>query len=126
MYTRGDAGLAERKPRWSVSFEGFRKTNIYLAIDVLPLLGRAQHVSELVEQCFVVGRELEPREEVEFFTKVTAMVQSSRDRGKESNRRFDVPGAFLENRATLILREGPPRVVLPNRNEGRSRRLWAT
>ena len=92
------------------------------ALDVGPLLGRPHHFGELVKRRRVTGGEFKPRDEVEGFGEITAVMQAARDSRQVREATGDVVGAILKDRAPLVLRQFPPLCGLTDRNQCRGRR----
>ena len=65
----------------------------------------------------MLGRVLEPGQEVEGLAKVAAMMETARHRGQVLEARGDVARSLLEDLAPLVLGELPPRLGLPDRDE---------
>src|SRR5262245_3946905 len=57
-----------------------RQSEIDLALDITPLLARAKLTGQLVEGPAMLGRKLEPREEIEWSTELAAVEKPARDR----------------------------------------------
>src|SRR5205085_2020138 len=59
----------------------------------------------------------------ERLAEIARVMQPTRDRREKPERRGHVLRSLLEDRAPLVLREGPPRLRLLDGNERRARRL---
>src|SRR6516225_6690350 len=65
----------------------------------------------------ILGRELEPGQEIEGLAEVAPMMQAPGDCGKVLQTRGDVAGAFLEDAPPLVLGQLPPRLGLLDRDQ---------
>src|SRR5262249_17958809 len=61
---------------------------------------------------------LEPREEIEWFTQVTTVMQTPRDGRQVLETDADMPRLVLEDGTSFVLRQRPPRVRFADRNQG--------
>jgi hypothetical protein len=84
------------------------QSKLDLAVDELPLLARPQQGEELVEGGRVLGRELEPGEEVERLAEVVGVMQPSRDAGEVREAIADVALAIDAIGASRAAHEGRP------------------
>src|SRR5207248_10989282 len=100
-----------------------REPDVDLAVDVVPLLGRAQTRHKTLEPFGMFRRVLEPREEVEGLAQIACMVQPPRDRRQVLEPDGDVVRSLLDDPPPLVLRKRPPVRRLPDRDERRARRL---
>src|SRR3954467_7128323 len=82
--------------------------DIHLALDIIPLLGRAQHADQLFEHFRMRGLELEPGQEVEGLAEVAAVIELAGDRGQVFQARRNVLRLVFKNLPPLFLRQLPP------------------
>src|SRR5689334_9036378 len=86
-----------------------RQPTVHFSLDERPLFASAEHGDEIVEGGRVLGRELEPREKVEFVTEIASVIQPPRDARQVLQRIGDVAGSFFEDGPPFVLRKRPPR-----------------
>src|SRR6516164_623948 len=100
------------------------QAKVDLALDIAPFLGCAQPPHKFLEIGRVLGRELEPGQEIEGLAEVAPMMQAPGDRGKVLKTRSDMAGAFLEDAPPLVLGQLPPRLGLLDRDQRGARGPW--
>jgi len=93
------------------------QAKVDLALDVTPLLGGAQPFHQFLKKGRVLGRELEPGQEIERLAEVAPMMQAPGDRRKVLKTRGEMAGALLENAPPLVLGQLPPRLGLLDRDQ---------
>src|SRR5713226_2838536 len=99
--------------------------DVHLSLDIIPFRGGAQLRKKVFEGALVLGRVLEPRQEIERLRlgEVPAMVQPPRDRRQVLQPDGDVTRSLLEDCAPLVLAQCPPGGALSDRNESGERRF---
>ena len=102
------------------------QANVDFADDVGPFLRRAKTLDEPLECGLMLWSELEPSEEVERLSEIPPVIQSPSDHRQALDPDRDVVRAFFEDRASVVLRELPPLLRLPDRDERGLGRRWAT
>ena len=78
--------------------------DIYFPLYVPPLRRAAQSADQLLKGIGVFGSVLEPSQEVEWLSKFSAVMQTSRYRRQVFHTNSNVPRLLLEDGSTFILR----------------------
>lgn len=94
-----------------------RQANIDLTIHIAPLLRASQPPHQFLEGVAILRRVFEPGDEIEGFTQLPTVMQSPCNGRQIFEADGDVARLFLEDGATLVLGEGPPRLRLANGDE---------
>src|SRR5688572_28003303 len=80
------------------------ESNLDLALDVRPLFTRPQHREQLIEGGRVLGRKLEPGQEIEVLAQLARLIQAACDAGQVLHTVRNVARALFEDGAPLVLR----------------------
>ena len=87
----------------ALTFRLAHETDVDFSIDVPPFLGLSKRSNQLLKLLGMLGSVFKPREKVEGFTNIAAMIKLPCD-GRQMFYPFsDVMGFFLKNIATFLL-----------------------